>query len=526
MSSKVLEVASRPVKAVPKTWRRFRRRPRAMQIRTAAMAVAVIGGTVGWIATAPGASSAAPSSSNSGGGSSSGGGGGGGGGGGPFAAAFAHASTSTRGVTAHSINVVFPVVSLNSLAGKEGFSNDVEFADQANAIHLYVNQVNDHGGIAGRKINPMIVSYDPTNETQMRALCKQWTQGSPGVFAVVDGMGTWTGADQLCITQEGHTPMIAEWTTISSWTKQAAPYLWWTGVDQTVGLQALVNWGLSSGLLAGKKVGVIVGSRASDQAALNQVLLPDLERAGVTNPVVATIDADPTDTSTTNTEAPLVVAKLESKGVQSVIPLIPFNVFFPILQAQTQQNYFPRLLLSDYESSIDSALGLIPIPYEKALDGQEGVTTLTLGGVDDPRPESQGGYDPGVRSCYEAWVKKYPKPQGTNSNGKNYIEEQGPIASWCQAVRLFETAAEKAGHDLNRKTFVNAMSEVKNFQGTLSPTLSYSKDKFYGPTQYRVVRLHSNVPPSAQCDTLFNGKPQGTCWTVTQPWTPLPETSP
>ena len=42
----------------------------------------------------------------------------------------------------------------------------------------------------------------------MRALCKTWTEGSPAVFAVVDGLGDWTGDNQLCITQEGHTPFI------------------------------------------------------------------------------------------------------------------------------------------------------------------------------------------------------------------------------------------------------------------------------------------------------------------------------
>ena len=57
-----------------------------------------------------------------------------------------------------------------------------------------------------------------------------------------------------------------------------------------------------------------------------------------------------------------------------------------MLQAETGQQYFPRLLLSDYESSIESPpSGCIPIPYAKALDGQEGLTTETLGGGDDDR---------------------------------------------------------------------------------------------------------------------------------------------
>ena len=207
------------------------------------------------------------------------------------------------------------------------------------------------------------------------------------------------------------------------------------------GPEAVVAWGVHARLLGGgRKVGVIAGDRASDQAALDEVLLPALRRAGVT-PVVATIASDPSDTTTTDTEAPLVVQQFRSDGIDSVIPLIPFNVFFPLLQAESSQNYYPRLLLSDYESSIEVALGLMPLPYGKALDGQEGVTTETLGGVDDDRPQAQGGYDPGLRSCWTLWHHAYPQvPPGTQSF---YIEEQGPIADWCQAIRLFAAAAQR-----------------------------------------------------------------------------------
>ena len=130
------------------------------------------------------------------------------------------------------INVVFPISNLTSLASNFGFAGDVEFGEQKKAIHTFVNAVNADGGINGRKINPMIVTFDPTNEAEMRADCMQWTQGNPAVFAVVDGLGSWTGDNELCITQEGHTPFIGQWTTTTNWTKEGAPYLWWTGPDQ------------------------------------------------------------------------------------------------------------------------------------------------------------------------------------------------------------------------------------------------------------------------------------------------------
>ena len=126
-----------------------------------------------------------------------------------------------------------------ALAGQFEFAEDKEFSEQAKAIHLYVNQINKAGGIHGRKINPIIVPFDPTNDDRTCAsLCKQWTQGNPAVFAVLDGIGTWTGDNELCITQEGHTPMIGAWTTVTNWTKLGSPYLWWTGADDAPVLQA------------------------------------------------------------------------------------------------------------------------------------------------------------------------------------------------------------------------------------------------------------------------------------------------
>jgi len=499
-----------PLGALTRSWGHFVRRPRATQIRTVALIAAVLVGVSIWVVTAPSGSTATTST----GGMADGGSGGAG------PSLVSSASASTRGITAHTINVVFPVVSLNSLAGQEGFAADAEFGEQTKAINLFVKQINDQGGIHGRKINAIITSFDPTNETEMRSLCKTWTEGSPAAFAVLDGLGDWTGNDQLCITQEGHTPFLGQWTTVTNWTNQGSPYLWWTAADQATILQAVVDWGLSAGLIGGtRRVGVIAGDRASDQVALDDYLLPDLRKAHIT-PVVETIDANPDDTATTDTEAPLAIQQLRSGGITSVIPLIPFNVFFPVLQAETEQQYFPKLLLSDYEGSIESSLGLMPIPYAEALNGQEGVTTETLGGIDSPRPESQGGYNTGTRKCWTVWHKVYPQTPPGNIN--DVIEEQGPVAGWCEVITLFATAAEDAGPDLNRRSFVTAMSKITDFPGTWANVLSYGPDKRYGPTEYQVVKLRVNSPPSPLCKSTKGFPLAGTCWVTVRPYQPLP----
>jgi hypothetical protein len=500
---------------IKRTWRRFRRRPTSVQVGSLVAALLILGGAAYGISAATSSNASSTTTSNASQG--------------PTASGISvdQASTSSRGVTATSINVVFPVSNLTSLASNFGFAGDSEFAAQSEAIHTFVNAINDAGGIYGRKINPMIENFDPTNETSMLALCKQWTKGSPPVFAVLDGVGSWEGDSELCITQQGQTPFIGQWSTVDSWTDAGAPYLWWTGPSQTQVLTTLMSWAKGAGLIGGdRKLGIVVGDSPSDQDALNSAVTPALKKLGISADEVLTLPDLTSETAATSSDAPLVVAKLQSAGIDTVLPLITFNALFPYLSAEGQEHFYPKLLLSDYAQSIQLGLGLIPTPYEQELNGQEGITTQTLGGVDDTRPYSQGGYDPGVRACYNTWHSAHPQPlpNQTLIHGEKpstYIEEQGPISGWCGVINLFAAAAKKAGPDLTRRSFVTGMSNIKSFPGTWSPVLTYGSDKFAGPSYYRVVYLHNNVPASPLCKLNAQGITQGTCWVVTQNWKPL-----
>ena len=221
-----------PLRPLGRSWRRLRRRPRAMQIRTVLIVVAVVVGLVsGWPwrrrgrRGRPKAAGAAVV---------------------PVSAAtptpVSQASTSTRGVTAHAINVVFPVVAINSQAGQLGFAEDNEYDEQAyghpplrepdqrERRHQRAEDQPDHRAASTRPTRP-----------RCARCASSGPRASPAVFAVLDGIGTWTGDNELCITQEGHTPMIGAWTTVTNWTELGSPYLWWTGADQVPVLKATVN---------------------------------------------------------------------------------------------------------------------------------------------------------------------------------------------------------------------------------------------------------------------------------------------
>ena len=169
-------------------------------------------------------------------------------------------------------------------------------------------------------------------------------------------------------------------------------------------------------------------------------------------PTVVTVASGNNETATTNSDVQLAVERFKAAGVPRSSRSCEEPAFFPYIGAETSQQYFPKLLLSDYEQTVELALGLIPSPYEQALNGQEGVTTETLGGFDDARPESQGGYDPGVRACYETWHKAYPKP----SPGRTELLHRG--AGPHRGVVQRDQPVRHGGHRTPARTSTGAPS--------------------------------------------------------------------
>ena len=135
------------------------------------------------------------------------------------------ASTSARGVTKSAINVVFPVVNLEALSSEYGFAGDVEYTEQAKAINLFVGQINAAGGINGRKINAIISYFNPASESDMRASARTGPRAARRVRRA-GRRRRLDGRQRALHHQEGHTPFIGQWTTVSNWTQQGSPYLW------------------------------------------------------------------------------------------------------------------------------------------------------------------------------------------------------------------------------------------------------------------------------------------------------------
>ncbi len=182
-----------------RSWRRFRRLSPNRQVISIAATVALVGGVVYFFSTGssrvPGTNDAVPTTSIQTG----------------VAGRF---GGSNAGVGSDVVRVAFPVANLDALASNLGFAGDIEYSEQAKAIHLFVDQINDDGGIGGRRSIPS----SSTSIPRTRRTCGLCANSGPRAAApllVLDGVGAWSGDNQLCITQEGHTPLISQWTTVT-----------------------------------------------------------------------------------------------------------------------------------------------------------------------------------------------------------------------------------------------------------------------------------------------------------------------
>ncbi|HEV3227013.1 MAG TPA: ABC transporter substrate-binding protein [Acidimicrobiales bacterium] len=394
-------------------------------------------------------------------------------------------------MSATKIKVVFPYADLGPIGQATGLQPGTE--DEPTAINAYVNDINSRGGINGRLIDPEIVKYNPLDDAEMRADCKDWTE-SQQVFAVVDSYG-WHDDHQLCITQEGHTPLISKWTTVTDWTQRGNPYLWWTGPDDVEVLDNLVASSLD--VLRNSKFAVIASDRASDTLAL-QYLEGSLARAGLHETIAPqTLSFTP---GVAETQAPGVGVQLQTHGITVVIPLLPYLQMVSWLQQEDSQQYFPKLLLSDYESEIQGLLGLAETKYEKELQDTVGPTAFRLGSNEDPTGYTQLG-----QTCSDQYHKQDP-------NYSQNLEGPGVAMTWCQNIYLFAQAATNAGVNLTRDTFDNAMSQIQGFGGSVVPDLTYGADVRAGPHNYRTVQIHVNH--DGACPPKATPGPQGSCWLI------------
>jgi len=284
----------------------------------------------------------------------------------------------------------------------------------------------------------------------------------------------------------------------------------------------MVAWYNQKGWLTpDHRFGVIAADRASDKLAVGY-LNTSLGHKSLASSRTRYMNFALAAAATANLQANSYVTEFKGAGIDTVIPLLPYNDLIYLMTAAKNQGYFPRWLLSDYESGAQIAIGLIDPssagPFASELNNTINPTFFNLGASNDPR-----GYPPGSLGyrCWQnfkkysgaAWDQMMRKQQGHSWNG--YIEANGTAMIWCESIDLFAVAARAViPNELTQRAFADAMSRISHFSDTMTPDLSYSDTRRAGPHEFRVVEEHVNS--DGACPLEVDGSRQGDCWIIVQ----------
>ncbi len=414
------------------------------------------------------------------------------------------------GVTTEKVKVAFPWFDITETCNLSGTCAEIESGEKA--IQKFVDVYNKNGGIAGRKIDPLIVKFNPLNETEMTELCRRWAEDDK-VFAVVDSEA-WHSRHQLCITEQRKMPLVSSFTAVEEWaTKRGNPYLWWTGPSTDDIIENWVLWAKQKRLVGGSGdvIGVVVSDRAEDVIAA-KLMKAALARVGITDALFETV---PYDNAAAQAALPLAVNRMKAykgSGVNRLFVALPFTTFAFWLNQAEQQRFLPRYLLSDLAQGLVTAEALLGTQFPNSLNKAIGPTYTHL--AEGVAPKTT--YDAAEKECDLMWRTGDPKAVA--------ISHAGVAMRWCTNIGVFVEAARRAtvnnGGRLTRLNFAAAMATIKKMPTGMTPTLSWAPNDYAGAEATKIVEVRTKEPDNGPC---LDGTDDtdGVCHVQVEPFAPL-----
>jgi ABC-type branched-subunit amino acid transport system substrate-binding protein len=385
---------------------------------------------------------------------------------GPIGGGTVTRTASDVGITANTVVVGIPVPDTSAMGDTEG---GVQFGETLGDFRVQygaaIEELNERGGIGGRRVVAEYRSYAAGDPDAMRAACLHLTEEKK-VFAVLAGF---FGDPILCVTEQHETPMIAQASEPDDYyARSSGRYFSITASkDRILGdLAASLH---RDGLLRGKTIGVL-DQEGVDAIPVDRTLLPTLDRLGYDVAYHARIA---NDTGAAQSQIPLEVQRMRGAGVDTVIiasGLIRATVF---VQEAQNQRWKPQYLLSDFASG---ATDVYTLAMSDSFDGALAYTSFRTGEAKTGRPEAD--HDRACREIYER--------RSGDTLDRAKIEYFYAVTA-CGIVGLFERGFGGAGPNPTRATFSQALQAIGQFAVPYGSTGSFAPGKFDAPDTTRRV---------------------------------------
>lgn len=324
---------------------------------------------------------------------------------------------------------------------------DISHGDYEGSWNAVIDELNEKGGINGRKVVPVFAPINPLGTAPAQEACVKLTEDDK-VFAAV---GFFYFDSPACYVTQHDTPILGG-TMSPDLLKQAkAP---WMTLESGPEVTSRVIDALAKGGALKGKLGV-VALATEEKNLLDAQVLPGLKRNGIKS-TVAIIDAPLTDTVAGTQQATTIAERFKADGIKTVL-----------LVGGTPSGFSNGLKNTDYRPKL---VGSSFSPFQAAAINKGTDPALWKGAV-----TTDIGYDfddPSIQKCFTT-VEKVTGDTIVERPEPGDPDYQASASNACRYLSLFEQLATAAGKDLTVAGFGKAAEKLGSVTIPGSGTIKY-----------------------------------------------------
>ena len=388
------------------------------------------------------------------------------------------------GVTDDSIKLGIALVDFECI---KQYTDQIRVGQQP-VYEAFIKDINEKGGIAGRKIVPVFKSYCPITNQTILTYCTAFTQDD-NVFAVMGTFIDFSGDAQTCIAKQQKRLLVTFDLTQAIMDRSPAGYIVTPGSIPERGVKILLSLAEKEKTLEGKKVAVLGDNNV--KGIVDGTIVPGLKKLGVEMGSTAVLAISGGDTTQPQAQLDSFIEKWKTEGVNAI--------FMSGNYASTKQfvekirERMPNvLLLADTNNTLAQAqqeqtAGKTPNPYEGLI---------TAGGL----TAKESDESPNWKFCADIYKKQTGKEaegrQETikSPDGKNIIDNWGTISDACQLLWFFKDIGDKVGKYLNNNNWVNTVNTFGHVNNrTTGPYSSIHEGKYSAEDNWRLQEYDSTI---------------------------------
>jgi ABC-type branched-subunit amino acid transport system substrate-binding protein len=361
-------------------------------------------------------------------------------------------------------------------------------AEQKQIYGIYINDINKHGGINGRKIVPYYKYYSPLGTAGILSLCTSFTQDD-NVFGVVGTFVDFSGDAQTCIANQEKRVLMTFNLTQAIIDKSPAGLIVTPGSLPEGSATVLIKLIQKEGTLKGKTVAVLGDTTESD--VVNGTIVPELKKAGIKTGTTAVLDVGTSgDYTAALAQLSSFMEKWKTEGVNAIFlsgDLASTKAFTVPIKKQ-----FPNMqFLADNTDVLSQAqqlqqAGAKPNPYEG---------TITAGGLTAAEYVASANWKYCAGIYQAATGKVAPNSLHTIKNSAGKIDDtSGLINDACQVLTMFADIGKRVGPYLNDANWVSTVNTFGHIENRGSgPYSSLHTGKYAADDNWRLQAYDSSL---------------------------------